>query len=94
MESFWTQPPWVVSRRPTQQKAALGVTNPWGGMRSRALLYLRHPQAILAMAAFLQGFLNFCAGCFVFGYLMKFGLVSEAVYRMHVNTRCVCVCVC
>lgn len=41
------------------------------------------------MAAFLQGFLNFCAGCFVFGYLMKFGLVSEAVYRMHVNTRCV-----
>ncbi|CAM9698463.1 unnamed protein product, partial [Hapterophycus canaliculatus] len=42
--------------------------------------------AILAIAAFLQGFLNFCAGCFVFGYLMKFGLVSQAVYRMHVNT--------
>eukprot|EP00903_Cladosiphon_okamuranus_P016395 g15119.t1 len=43
--------------------------------------------AILAMAAFLQGFLNFCAGCVVFGYLMKFGLVSEAVFRMHVNSR-------
>lgn len=45
-------------------------------------------QGILAIAAFLQGFLNFCAGCVVFGYLMKLGLVSEAVYRMHVNTRC------
>jgi len=44
-------------------------------------------QVVLAIAAFLQGFVNFCAGCFVFGYLMKFGLVREAIYRMHVNTR-------
>lgn len=44
-------------------------------------------QAMLACATFLQGFVNFCAGCFIFGYLVKFGLVSHAVFRMHVNTR-------
>lgn len=44
-------------------------------------------QAMLACATFLQGFLNFCAGCFIFGYLVQFGLVSKAVFRMHVNTR-------
>eukprot|EP00752_Nemacystus_decipiens_P012458 g11037.t1 len=43
--------------------------------------------AMLACATFLQGFLNFCAGCFIFGYLVQFGLVSKAVFRMHVNTR-------
>lgn len=44
-------------------------------------------QAMLAAATFLQGFVNFCAGCFIFGYLVQFGLVSKAVFRMHVNTR-------
>lgn len=45
------------------------------------------PQAMLAGANFLQGFVDFCLGCFIFEYLIKFGLVSKAVYRMHVNTR-------
>lgn len=45
-------------------------------------------QAMLAGAAFLQGFLDFCAGCFIFEYLLKWGLISKSVYRMHVNTRC------
>jgi len=49
--------------------------------------YFLFLQAVLAVAAFLQGFMNFCAGCFVFGYLMKFSLVSQAVFRLHVNTR-------
>lgn len=44
---------------------------------------------MLAGAAFLQGFLDFCAGCFIFEYLLKWGLISKSVYRMHVNTRCV-----
>lgn len=44
-------------------------------------------QAMLAGAAFLQGFLNFCAGCFVLEYLIKWGLVSKGLYRMHIKTR-------
>ena len=58
----------------------------FGGRGKQACIGCRC-QAILAMAAFLQGFFNFCAGCVVFGYLMELGLVSESVYRMHVNTR-------
>lgn len=42
---------------------------------------------MLAGAAFLQGFLDFCAGCFIFEYLLKSGLVSKSVYRMHIYTR-------
>ncbi|CAM9630333.1 unnamed protein product, partial [Ectocarpus fasciculatus] len=42
---------------------------------------------ILSGAAFLQGAFNFCGGCFVFGYMLKFNLVSSAIYRLHVNTR-------
>ncbi|CAM9384891.1 unnamed protein product, partial [Hapterophycus canaliculatus] len=43
--------------------------------------------AILCSASFCQGLFNFCAGCFVFGYMLKFNLVSSAIYRLHVNTR-------
>ncbi|CAN0118074.1 unnamed protein product [Ascophyllum nodosum] len=42
---------------------------------------------MLAAAAFLQGFLDFCLGCVIFELLLKYGLVSRAVYRLHVNTR-------
>ncbi|CAN0442207.1 unnamed protein product, partial [Ectocarpus sp. 12 AP-2014] len=42
---------------------------------------------ILSVAAFLQGAFNWCGGCFVFGYMFKFNLVSGAIYRLHVNTR-------
>ncbi len=35
--------------------------------------------SILAFFAFLESFLGFCAGCFVFGYLMKWGIVPEEV---------------
>eukprot|EP00903_Cladosiphon_okamuranus_P016305 g15037.t1 len=43
--------------------------------------------AMLACATFLQGFLNFCMGCVIFGFLIQFGLVRKAAFRMHVNTR-------
>lgn len=48
-------------------------------------------QAMLAGAAFLQGFFDFCAGCVIFEYLLKWGLISKSVYRMHINTRWVAV---
>lgn len=44
-------------------------------------------QAVLAGTMFLQGFLNFCAGSFVLDYMMKWGLVSKSVYRVHIKTR-------
>lgn len=43
--------------------------------------------AVLAGTMFLQGFLNFCAGSFVLDYMMKWGLVSKSVYRVHIKTR-------
>ncbi len=33
--------------------------------------------AILAIFAALESFVGFCAGCFVFGYLMKWGLIPQ-----------------
>lgn len=42
---------------------------------------------MLAGATFLQGFVDFCLGCFIFGYLIRFGLVSKSIYRLHANTR-------
>ncbi|CAM9635642.1 unnamed protein product, partial [Sphacelaria rigidula] len=41
----------------------------------------------LAVATALQGFINFCLGCFIFKYLLQWGLVSGSVYRMHIGTR-------
>ena len=35
--------------------------------------------AVLAVFAALEAFLGFCAGCFVFGYLMRWGLVPRSV---------------
>ncbi len=35
--------------------------------------------SILSFFAFLESFLGFCAGCYVFGYLMKWGIVPEKV---------------
>jgi hypothetical protein len=35
----------------------------------------------LALFAALESGLGFCAGCFVFGYLMRWGLLPEAVCR-------------
>ena len=35
--------------------------------------------------AALEGFLNFCAGCFVFSYLVKWGIISELVYRPYTD---------
>ncbi len=35
--------------------------------------------SILAFFAFLESVFGFCAGCFVFGYLMKWGIVPEEV---------------
>ena len=36
---------------------------------------------VLALFATLESGLGFCAGCFVFGYLMRWGLIPESVCR-------------
>ncbi|CAM9147713.1 unnamed protein product [Sphacelaria rigidula] len=41
----------------------------------------------LAVATALQGFINFCLGCYIFKYLLRWGLVRGSVYRMHIGTR-------
>jgi Domain of unknown function (DUF4395) len=35
--------------------------------------------SILSFFAFLESILGFCAGCYVFGYLMKWGFVPEEI---------------
>jgi len=35
--------------------------------------------SVLAFFAFLEAFLGFCAGCFVFGILMKAGIIPEEI---------------
>jgi hypothetical protein len=35
--------------------------------------------AFLAFAAALEGFINFCLGCFMFKYMVHFGLVNKSV---------------
>jgi hypothetical protein len=35
--------------------------------------------SILSFFAFLESIFGFCAGCYIFGYLMKWGLVPEEV---------------
>ncbi|KAA8499144.1 S-type anion channel SLAH3 [Porphyridium purpureum] len=42
---------------------------------------------MLAGAAGLEGFADFCFGCFMFGYLVQFGLVDPDVYRIHLDTK-------
>ena len=37
--------------------------------------------AVLVTFAFLESVVGFCAGCFVFGYLMRWGLIPESVCR-------------
>ena len=37
--------------------------------------------AVLSLFAFLESALGFCAGCFVFNYLMRWGIVPESVCR-------------
>ncbi len=41
--------------------------------------------AVLASFAFLESILGFCAGCFVFGYMMKWKLVPESVCETCIN---------
>ncbi|MCL0101840.1 DUF4395 domain-containing protein [Dehalococcoidia bacterium] len=36
---------------------------------------------VLVSFAFMESFLGFCAGCFVFGYLIKMGLIPEETCR-------------
>ncbi|KAL4537156.1 hypothetical protein Ndes2526B_g04932 [Nannochloris sp. 'desiccata'] len=40
----------------------------------------------LAAASFLEWALNFCAGCWVFGYAIRFGIIPDSVYIVHINT--------
>lgn len=37
--------------------------------------------AVLLVFAVMESFLGFCAGCFVFGYLMKLGVIPEETCR-------------
>lgn len=50
-------------------------------LESRVLL------AILSFFAFLEAALGFCAGCFVFAYFIKWGLVPESVCERCNNLR-------
>ncbi|MBH52242.1 MAG: hypothetical protein CL785_03705 [Chloroflexi bacterium] len=43
------------------------------------LTYSRVLLGVLISFAFLEAVIPFCAGCFVFGYLMKFGIIPESV---------------
>eukprot|EP00331_Platyophrya_macrostoma_P011975 CAMPEP_0176411570 /NCGR_PEP_ID=MMETSP0127-20121128/3675_1 /TAXON_ID=938130 /ORGANISM="Platyophrya macrostoma, Strain WH" /LENGTH=932 /DNA_ID=CAMNT_0017791171 /DNA_START=102 /DNA_END=2900 /DNA_ORIENTATION=- len=41
---------------------------------------------ILAFFAFLEAFFDFCAGCYVFGYLVKFGIVKTSIYQPYTDS--------
>jgi len=41
--------------------------------------------AVLAVFAALESFLGFCAGCFVFNYMMRWGLVPKSVCEECLN---------
>lgn len=41
---------------------------------------------IIAFFAFLESFLNFCAGCFVFGYMVSFGIVRNTIYQPYTDS--------
>ena len=43
--------------------------------------------AVLILFAALEAFLGFCAGCFVFDYLMRWGLVPRSVCEECANFR-------
>eukprot|EP00122_Pirum_gemmata_P008520 Pgem_evm1s7856 len=43
--------------------------------------------AMLAGAAGMEAFLDFCAGCVMYGWFIKFGLLRGTVYKMHVNFK-------
>jgi tellurite resistance protein len=57
---------------------ALQFTHVWQGATVVA--------AILAFFAFLEWALNFCAGCWFFGHAIRFGIVPDSVYIVHINT--------
>ena len=42
--------------------------------------------AILAFFAALEGFLNFCAGCWVFGHAIRLKIIPDTIYMIHINT--------
>jgi len=41
--------------------------------------------AVLAFFAGLEGFINFCAGCWFFGHAIRFGIIPDTVYMQHIN---------
>jgi len=42
--------------------------------------------AVLAFFSFLEWALNFCAGCWFFGHAIRFGIIPDSVYIVHINT--------
>mmetsp|Transcript_33861 Transcript_33861/g.70391 ORF Transcript_33861/g.70391 Transcript_33861/m.70391 type:complete len:380 (-) Transcript_33861:46-1185(-) len=43
--------------------------------------------AMLAFAAGLEGFLDFCLGCLFYGFGIQFGLIPDSVYRIYTASR-------
>jgi glutaredoxin len=43
--------------------------------------------AMLAIAAGMEAFLNFCLGCLFYGFGIQYGLIPDYVYRIHTATR-------
>jgi hypothetical protein len=41
----------------------------------------------LGVATALEGFLGFCLGCYIFGWLIKFKLVPNTIYMAYTNSR-------
>ena len=41
---------------------------------------------MLACASGLESFLNFCAGCWVFGHAISLHLIPDSIYMVHINT--------
>lgn len=41
----------------------------------------------LGVASALEGFLGFCLGCWMFGLMIRFGIVPRSIYMVYANTR-------
>jgi tellurite resistance protein TehA-like permease len=43
--------------------------------------------AILGLFCGLEGFANWCCGCWIFGLLMDWGIVPKTLYQVHLNSK-------
>ena len=66
--------------------SAAGVAATWGDS-SEIKVGAAVVWSVLALFAALEGFLNFCAGCRVFGQAIRVGLLPPSMYRIHVTKQ-------